>query len=284
LSLCSILISREGTGYIRAKTIIGNESKDFISEITNLTNAIFTIGAEIDIDYTVYVPKTAKLLIENSFGDIFIGNMNTNLQVDLSHGDLRAGRLNAFSIINVKFGKAFIEYLKEGKMDLNYSDLAMSKTNRIDIKSKVSTIDIVEAKVLSIDSKRDDYSIEKLDFLKGSSNFSKINVRSFEKEMNVSLKYGALTMEKISQLFTKLDMESNYTDITLIFEEGAAFNFSLTETEVSFDYPKESTKLEKTEINKEDEKYRYQGNFGGSKPQSKVVIVAHKGSVNIFHK
>lgn len=273
-----------GENYIRAKTLVGNESNDLMSEITNLTNAIYTIGAEVNIDYTVYMPATNKLKIINSFGDVFMGNFNPNLQIELSHGDLRTGKLNSFSIIDLKFSKAFIEYLKEGKIKISYGDLTLTSCKMLDIESKVSNIDINEVEVLSINSRKDDFRIGTLNYLKGSSNFSKINVKKFNKEMKLTLKYGSVNLDKISKLFSSMDINSNYTDITLIFEEGAGYDFTLTETDLSFSYPKEKSNLNKVVVDKDKSTFKYSGTIGKANTKSKVLIRAEKGSVKIFQE
>jgi len=272
-----------GENYIRAQTLIGSESNDLLSEISNLTNAIFTIGAEVDIDFTVYMPANNKLKIENSFGDVFMGDFNPNLQIDLSHGDLRTGKLNSSSIINIRFGHAFIEYIKEGKMKVSYADMDISKSKMLDIESKVSKIKIDQIDVLSLDSRRDAYEIGSIDYLKGSSNFSNIKLNTFKKELKLKLKYGALRMDKISNLFSAIDVTSNYTDITMIIEEGASYKISITETDVSISYPKEKIQLSKELIDKEKDTNKYAGKKGNN-PKSNILIEAEKGSIKIFQE
>ncbi|MBL6963224.1 MAG: hypothetical protein ISR55_05325 [Bacteroidetes bacterium] len=274
---------QSGENYIRAKTLIGNEAKDLMSEITNLTNAIFTIGAEVDIDFTVYLPATNKLKIQNSFGDVFMGNIDPDIQIELSHGDLRAGKLNSHSIIDIKFGHAFIEFMKEGEVKLNYADLALSAADELDIKSKASSIDISNVDALSIDSRRDEYKIGQLNSLNGSSNFSKINIMKFDNELKLSLKYGSFSIIKISRLFSSVNISSGYTDITLIFERGSAYDFLLTSTDVSFSYPKEKLSLTKKEIDRDKRKYNYKGTLGQN-TKSNVIILSEKGSVKVFQE
>jgi len=271
--------------YIRATTNVGTGGGDIKSEFDNLTNAIGTIGSEVVIDYVVYVPVSNRLKLKNSFGNIFMGNVKTNLDIELSHGDLRIGEVINYSSINLKFGKAIIQSLSESKIDCQFANLNIEKCNRLTLVSKSSTIDINSINDLNINSKRDVISINQANVVNGSIYFTKLTIYQFIRNMNIETKFGALNLEMINKTFDNIQINSSYTDIMFIFQTGSNFQFVLTHNELSFTYPTDKAILNTLLVNKEMKQYKTSGEFGNTVISGpKVNILASKGSLKILFR
>jgi len=271
--------------YIRATTNIGTSGGDLKSEFDNLTNALNTIGAQATIDYVVYMPASNRIKIKNSFGNIFLGDVKTNLSVDLAHGDLRAGDVLNYSEIKIKFGKAIIQSLNESKIDCQFSNLNVEKCNRLTLISKSSTINISNVKDLNLNSKRDVITVKDIDVMRGSIYFTGLNIYNFIRDINIETKFGSLNLELINRGFDNIQINSSYTDIVLFFQNGSNFNFNLTHTELSFNYPSDKAALNTLTVNKEQKQYKTSGEFGTAGASSaKVSIMASKGSLKIFFR
>lgn len=271
--------------YVRATTIIGSSGGDLKTEIDNISNAFMTIGAEATIDYIVYMPAENRFKIKNSFGDIYLGNVQSNIDIDLAHGDLRIGKLSAFSTISIKFGKAFIQSFNEGNVNCQFSSFSLDQAGKINLISKSSNIVINAIKNLEIDSKRDIIELKEIVEIKGKLYFSRLTIYKVADFMNMETRFGSLNLEMIDKLFSGLTLSSDYTDITLIFQTGSSFSFSMTHSELSFNYPEDSAVLNSTLINKDNKQYKTTGVFGNAEnAKAKVNISAVKGSLKIFFR
>lgn len=103
------VIEKVGPDTLSFKTQIGDEKKGWS---TNQSN-------KMSIDYTVYLPNTARLVAYNSFGPLEIGDHVGELDIQSSHGSLVAGKLSNIKSIKVNFGKARISKL--GKTEASFS-------------------------------------------------------------------------------------------------------------------------------------------------------------------
>ncbi|HPD65085.1 MAG TPA: hypothetical protein P5050_05980 [Bacteroidia bacterium] len=270
--------------YVRATTLIGSSGNTIKTEIDNITNAFMTIGAEAVIDYTVYLPSANRLKIKNSFGDIYLGNVRAPLDIDLAHGDLRIADLSSFSNIEIKFGKASIQYMPEGALNCQFSTISLEKAGKLNLISKSSNVNLSEVSTLEIDSRRDVIELKRVGTIKGKLYFTKMMVYRFDDDMNMETSFGSLNLEMIDKMFRGIQLKSNYTDITLFFQPGSSFNFNLTHTDVSFNYPQQMV-LNTQLINKDTKQYKTTGVFGDAGESGvKVIINAVKGSVKILYR
>lgn len=78
-------------------------------------------GYEMNIEYTVYVPASARLHAENSYGPLSIGNHSGTVELICRYGALTAGRLSGNPSIAVDYGKAKIAAMAGGKLIGKYS-------------------------------------------------------------------------------------------------------------------------------------------------------------------
>ncbi len=84
-------------------------------------------GHEMKIDYIVHLPPNAKLLAENSFGPITIGDFDGECELIDKYGTLTAGKLKHAKLIAVQFGKAVIESINNSNLNFKYSRIDISK-------------------------------------------------------------------------------------------------------------------------------------------------------------
>jgi len=163
--------------------------------------------------------------------------------------------------------------------------LNIEKCDKLTLISKSSNITINDINSLNLNSKRDVLEIKNIDVLRGSVYFTKLTVYNFIKDMNIETKFGAVILEMISKAFDNIQLNSNYTDITLIFQNGSNFQFNLTQSELAFSYPTDKAVLTTNEINKEQKLFKTNGSFGAVIASSSTVnIKAVKGSLKIFFR
>ena len=112
--------------------IIDNQKQDSISFITHFDNWNnssngYSGGHEIQIDYLVHVPAKAKLIAENSFGPLTIGDYSGQCELVEKYGTLTAGKLDNCSLLSVSFGKLKATIVQNSKLEFKYSQIDIGK-------------------------------------------------------------------------------------------------------------------------------------------------------------
>ena len=101
---------------INFKTVFNKNNKE---EKTSCNNC----KSNMSIDYTVQLPASTTLNIENSFGGIDIPDYNGTVSLTSKFGHLNAGKLSKPEKIAVEFGKADLKSIGNIDLDFKYSSI-----------------------------------------------------------------------------------------------------------------------------------------------------------------
>jgi hypothetical protein len=177
-----------------------------------------------------------------------------------------------------------IKSLGSANLKLSYSDLVLNEVSQLDLVSKSSELNVDSVNVLKIDSRRDRLYFKKVEFFYGKSNFTQVWVYDFLRESDVYMKYGELTIEHVMPGFSKLSVESEYTDLTLGFDRATSMGFNILHHE------KSQLRLpDPAEVSEDgpsgDDYFRTAGTLGNGNPVGQLNIDAlQKCYINISIK
>lgn len=266
-----------GQYFLMARTIIGDGKGNFIRDIVDIASTYFTTSTKVTIDYTVIIPDYSPIKIENKFGDVYIDDLNGNLNLDLSYGELKANRLNGKTEIKLSSGDADIHDIRDGQVTVSYSDIRIRTTDKLFIESRSSNVTVDKAFDLRIDSRRDKVFLGEIVALTGESYFTDFKISSLINRLTYRLQYGNLLLENIRKSFTYMNLSSEFTDVELVFERPLDFKVELTyHQDVRFIYPQNYATLRSTIVNADEKQMVTTGNFGAGSSASKVVITASR--------
>ena len=280
-----IKIDFTGTNnYIVAKTVIESERGRLASELKSIGNTIKGTNKRMEINYLVHVPRHLDVVLNNKFGDIYMDDLEGQVDIVLSNGVLKANRLVGNSTITLNFADGMIKSLGSSTMKLSYSDIVLSEVSQLDLSSKSSKLNVDSVNVLKIDSRRDKLYFKKVEYFYGTSNFTQVWIYDFLRESDVYMKYGKLTIEHVIPSFSKIYVESDYTDVSLYFDRDASFGFDILHHEKSvLRLPGEKVLAEESFDGKDH--YTTVGTIGTGDPVGKVNIDAlQKCYINISFK
>jgi len=126
------------------------------------------------INYTVYLPATVTLDASNDFGPMSISDFEGAATLTSKFGSLTAGKLSQPQKIRVEFGKATIESMNGGKLDIRFSTAQV-----LHLSGEISA-DLEQSGGVKLGA---DNSLKKLDL---KVNFSKVYL---DVEKNISASY-----------------------------------------------------------------------------------------------
>ena len=270
--------------YIIAKTVIKSESGRLASELKNIGNTISGSNKRVEINYLVHLPAYMDVVLTNKFGDIYMDDLDGQSDIELSNGVMKANRLTGNSSISLSFADGMIKELGSANVKLSYSDMDLDQVSQLDLVSKSSELHVDLVHVLKIDSRRDKLYFKQVEFLYGNSNFTQIWVYDFLRESDLYMKYGELTIEHVLLDFSKIYVESEYTDMTLYFDRETSLAFDI------FHHKKSILRLPGSEVLSEDapsgkDHFKTVGTLGEGDPVGQVNIDAlQKCFINISFK
>jgi len=269
--------------FLIVRTKVGENRSGFEKEIANFKESVFQSDGKIEIDYTVWMPKTNQLKVENKFGDVYIDDYSGEIDINLSNGNLKSHDFEGKANLKLSFADATINQMKNGKLDCNYSEVFIKKASNLQITSKSSEFEIIEIKDLNTDSRRDKFRIQMIDMLDARGSFSNYRITEFKNNLNLKTEYGDLDIEKISPDFKTILIESKSTDINLSFNEKSEFGFDITHIKSETNFCRDITVKKEEVLDEKEKKIQLTGNFGNNVKTTKLFINATGGGINILN-
>jgi len=270
----------QSSRYLELRTVLDRSSGFFAEVWNNIGDYSKTLLSQnkLKIEYKVYLPDNLDLEIENKFGDIYFQDYSGKLRIKQSHGNIRASKFSQLDL-DLSFGSADIKSIKDGVLNLKGTECFFHYIENGKITSSSSEVRISEASYLKIDSRSDrKFIIERVEDIRGTSIFSKIEIYQVKDDLRLELNYGELQMGKIASGFSSIDVTSKNTPITIEFEKEASFSLEVQGREDRIVVP---GKMKKTYMNEKDNMVTIKGNIGNS-PSGKVKIRSGNGDVEII--
>ena len=214
--------------YVIARTNFGSKYSSFFGDLKELSESIIPSKNRVEIDYTIRMPANMAVNISNKYGDLYIDDLSGTVNINLSNGDIKVNRLEGEANINLNFGNGIINYYQGGRLTLSFADIEIKEAITLDVDTRSSELNVEKARILNVSSRRDKISVSELDNIFGDAYFTDIRISKLNEEVNLVSKYGDFRADNISNEFTYINLNSEYTDIDLIFIETAEYSMDIT--------------------------------------------------------
>jgi hypothetical protein len=129
------------------------------------------------------------------------------------------------------------------------------------------------------ESKRDKFFIETIESLQFNSYFSDYKLNNLKKEVNLTTRYGSFNADLINKDFEAINITSNYSDVSLNFEQTASYNLDIRHLNVFLVLPEKNIKTDQKALNEDRKEYMTSGTVGKNPGKSKVKIDAIRGNI-----
>ncbi len=271
------------SAYMVAETVFGNKYASFFKNIKEATNLQLPDNTSTRIDYFIKIPQHISLKVNNRYGNVFIPNFSGNLNINLSNGDFQAKNITGNNNLKLAFGNVLIESLKQSTIDLNFTTTQVIRGGQLDINSKSSEVKIGQCDLIKLQSKRDKYNINQLDYLFGETYFSNLSVTQLNKEFNMVMQYGSLKSLGMSSSFKLLKINSQYANCNIIMDNPSAYKCTIMACKGNINLPREliaATSNWKEKIETEAITF----NFKDTTAKEKVQINISDAAFEISHK
>jgi len=269
--------------YVTARTKVGENRSGLEKEVLNFKETVLQSDGKIEIDYTVWMPETNQLKVENKFGDIYIDDYQGDIEIALSNGNLKSHDFSGKTNLKLSFADATINQLKSGRLDCNYSEIYIKKADKLQVLSKSSEFEINELKELNTDSRRDKYRIQAIGVLAAKGSFTNYRINELTESLNVKTEYGDLDIEQVAAGFKSVFVESKSTDLSLYFSEKDEFGFEITHTKSETNFCRKMDIKKEEVLDEKEKKIKLTGNIGSGAKAPKLIINSVGGNINIMN-
>jgi len=275
-------VNISGSSYlVRAYTSFTQNISMLFESFKGLTSRLIPYESRIQVNYFIKAPEYIDMRITNKYGDVYMENNTGNLTLNLSNGAFKANMLNEANGFDLVFCDATVNRLVKGRMNTSFSEVEIDESTDLSISSVSSKFKLEKTGTINTESRRDEFFIGSINSLKGSSYFSDIRIEEVLKEINMVTKYGDLDAEFIGSGIEIVTLNSDFTDISLSFDESVSYNLDIRHLNAFVVLPGDDAKLEKKVLSEEKKEYMTYGTVGRNPGSVKVVIDATRGNIYI---
>lgn len=202
-------------------------------------------GSKYKINYTVKMPINHDLILTNKYGDIYVADLNGNLDIHLKYGkgkigqiggdcEMYLGYVDPFKIQGIKGSlelEASYSDLKCGdvgdtNIESKYSDLRLGNVGKLFIDGKYDEYKILSANSLEYSGKYDDYSIGEIGSIDLKSSYSDFEINELKGNAKVDFRYGDLEIDDLGKTVRSVSIEGEYTDVNIDIKRAYNLDFS----------------------------------------------------------
>jgi hypothetical protein len=266
---------------VTAQTEFSSNINTLFESFKGMTSKIISYDSHIEINYYIKIPDYLNLKIENKYGDVYMEDNTGEFKISISNGSFKANSLGKKSSLTLVFCDAKINSLVSGNIDASFSEISIGETGDLSINSISSKYDIKKARMITGESKRDKFFIEKISSLQGNAYFTDYKVNNLSRDLNLTTRYGSISTDLIEKGFETIDINSGYSDLSLNFETGSSYNLDIRHINAFLVLPDKNIKTEQKALNEDKKEYVTTGTVGRNPGTSTLKIDATHGNIYI---
>jgi hypothetical protein len=247
---------------IKAKTLIGNFSGRNIN---------------MEINYTIKIPKNGTINLNNQYGAIKLGVINGDSNIKCQYGNLSAEELNSNNnIIRIEYcGKSKINYMKMGDVKASYSDFMLTKGNILKINGEYTNINITDINDLNFRTDYGDLKIINANKVSGTNEYSSFRIAALSGQLNLTTNYGDINIARVEKSTKNIAINSTYTNVAVKYDDSYPFDF---EYKLEYGNLSGTSGLKFTEKKEKDFSSYYKG-FNINSGENRIYIKAEFGNI-----
>lgn len=269
-------------------TVVFTQDGDKITASTKISDDFgrsgnwFGSNKKFSIDYTVKMPKNNNLKISNKYGNIFIDEMRSFVDIDLKYGDMNINKLTRgdekpMNQIMLAYGKANITECNWLKLQVSYSKVELERSKAIVLLSKYSKGDLGKMSSLVADNSYDSYQMSDLSNLVVVGKYSNFQINSVAKKADVTVKYTDVKVNFVPKTFESISINSQYGRVAMGIENGASYKLDGFAKYTDIEYPRDNARVNRIS---ENTKLTVNGTIGND-PKASVKVNTEYGGVKL---
>jgi hypothetical protein len=268
------ILFEASNNFVSAKTLFEKEksSWSFWGKNSNLN---------YEINYSVKMPKTNSLDLDNKYGSIYVSDLTGNANIKCDYGKISVGELlGDTNIIRLDYcSSSHITYISNGTINVDYSKITIEKAGELKVNMDYSTLNIDRIESINFNADYGAITIDEATNIDGNSDYVSMRFGTIKKNLTIDTDYGAISVKKLAKGFESIQIDGQYAGIKIGVDADTVFDFTLDLQYASFKSNENNIEFFK-KITKSSKKY-YEGKFGKGNSNSTIKIRSQYGGVSI---
>jgi len=176
---------------------------------------------KLQVDYQVWLPREAMLSVENKYGDLYMANIDGKVDLDISHGDIKANDLSQTLNLKHSFGKSSFGKLKDGIFTLRGAEVKIDEAVNLNIESGSSEIRVDKIGRAQLNSRNDKIHLLDAREIICEGSFTDLTSDLLRGSARLDFSYGDIYLGRIIKDFNSIDITGKSTDIHLILNQAS---------------------------------------------------------------
>lgn len=176
---------------------------------------------KLQVDYQVWLPENVDLSIENKFGDVYMADLSGKVDLNVSHGDIKANHIHQTMNLKHSFGKSSFGKVDEAMLTLRGAEIKVEESNKLNFESGSSEITIGKVNRVQFNSRNDKIRLVEVQEVICEGSFTDIIVDYVGSSARLDFSYGDIYLSRINKDFNSIDVTGKSTDINLVLNQAS---------------------------------------------------------------
>lgn len=219
---------------------------------------------ELKIDYTVNMPASLYLELQNKFGDVFIDDFAGQLSVGVEYGAIKAQKLTGSNVnLQVEFGSLSVASAETATITSRYSKVNIDKGNKLAVSSRFGKTNISNTKRLVLSQDYGDAVLSNIEVLKGDISYSGFTIDRIGTEAMLNMQYcSKCNLGVISGKTERLSVHAKFSKLVCTIDESADMTVEIATRFGSVNKGGGSLSLQKANVEVDRYSSSYRGTIG----------------------
>ena len=238
-------------------------------------------NVNMQINYEIKVPVTNSVDLSNDYGGISLNKIEGNARINCDYGKMTLGKLLG-DTNELRFdytNNSTIEYMKQGKINADYSSFTLEEGGNIDLNADYSKSEFVNIQNLIYNCDYGSLKTASSNNVEGNGDYLSAKFGTVKGNFSVEADYGSIRIEELGSSAGNVAIESDYTGIKVGYNSAFNFTFNIT-LEYAGLSGKDDLEIVKQRV-KSSDKY-YEGYYGSSSASKNININSEYGGVSLI--
>ncbi len=238
-------------------------------------------NVDTEIRITVKSPAYLNLDMENSYGDLFIQQLDGLVLLELKYSNLKAGNLSRgnekpLSSLELAYSNCTIEEAGWLEMEIAYTDVEILRSDRIFMESKYSKLIGEQFGGVETEGAYDKYYLDQVGYFSAELKYSGIKFGELGRRLTLEAAYTNVNIDQLSAGFDEVDASLSYGNFNMGVEPGTSYKF-----QGEAKYGKVKVVRGDQLSRSQDGSYMKMWGSVGNNPRSTLQVVTRYGNIQI---
>lgn len=235
-------------------------------------------NVSMEINYVVKLPISSRVDLSNDYGSINLDRLEGQAKINCDYGKVTTKELMADdNLISFDYtNNSYFEYIKSGKINANYSSFTVGKTKNLEVTADYtkSVVEIAENVRYTCDY--GSVFVEKANNVIGKGDYLTARFGEIYKNIQIRADYGSIKIDRMTVNAGHIDINSDYTGITIGYDAAYLFKFDITLEYASL---RGMGGLQFSRKREESASKFYQGYHGDANAKNFIKITSDYGNI-----